>query len=71
LTAVERGDLLESTVTFSGKFQSIKEDKRIMKRFVLIMVLAAVCAPLFVSQAQAASAKHHHGHHHAHHHHHH
>jgi hypothetical protein len=39
-----------------------------MKKFLLILALAAVCLPSLVSEAQAAPVKHHHAHGHAHHH---
>jgi hypothetical protein len=45
----------------------------IMRKFLLILTLAAVCGPLFTSQASAAQCSknkghHHHGHHHGKHH---
>jgi hypothetical protein len=44
---------------------------QIMKKLILVLALAAVCSPLFLSQAQAGQGKQHVGrHHHAHHHHH-
>jgi hypothetical protein len=45
-----------------------------MKKFLLILALAAVCFPFLMSEAHASPVKHHsthgHAHHHGHHHHH-
>jgi hypothetical protein len=40
-----------------------------MRKFILILALAALCSPLFTTQAQAASDAHRKGHHHSPHHH--
>jgi hypothetical protein len=51
-----------------------REIVRIMKKVILILAVAAICSPLFVSQAQAQATqdsghkRHHHCHHHCKHH---
>jgi hypothetical protein len=50
-----------------SRFRKTRHISHIMRKFILILALAAVCSPLLTSQAQAAQGKHHKGNKHSHH----